>query len=561
MKLLALIKVNLKGFMDDWKSVVVLIGLPMFIVAMIFASFGYDSTTLKVGTLENAESFNYTEFRDKADSFAELQKYSSRKDCVSDVKSFKIAGCIVIEEEGNQSFRISLHYDNTRQIVGKRVRRGVTQISDSMRLNYTERKASETLDKISQQEERIEIAQQQLTESNRNLGQQITFLDSKIGELEEARTSLRQDFGDMETRFEEVRQSLTQVENAAAEMRAETGRNLELAQANLSEMENLNQENQQKRLAAQEQLLSLNQSLAGFNNNISDIEKPRGQVDTGNQYLEKINSSITELRNSREALEDQKQSIEELNHSLENLREFNSNLAGKNISRLTSPVSSEASGLYTATDSEGVEKTDDKNLLQRQTIFSTVLVFIAIFVSLLVSQFISLKHINSSTVKRLRMIKGISFREYLALFIASGLIISVPMASVLIFGHYIFQLPIAENGLAVGIIVSLLCGWLINVGIAMAYLVKEKSITLLIGNLTLVFLSFFSGFVLPLEMMSPILGGFGSSQPGNIALKAFDSVVLYGQGLETIRPELLGITAWMVSTGAVALLIKRYRNL
>lgn len=147
------------------------------------------------------------------------------------------------------------------------------------------------------------------------------------------------------------------------------------------------------------------------------------------------------------------------------------------------------------------------------------------------------------------MISNISKQEYLSIFFSSLIIITIPISSVILFGQYLFELPIFDNILKVSLILGLLCAAIVNFGMGIAYLVKEKSITLLVGNLLLVFLSFFSGFILPIEMMSPLLGGFGFIQPASVAQRMFDLVVLYNQPLTDLKTELLLITGWIILLG------------
>lgn len=559
MKLIELVKTNLRGFLDDWKSVLVLIGLPMFIVAMIFASFGYESLNLQIGVVDETDNFEYDRFERETNSFANLKNYSSEQDCLSEIRRFKVEACAVIVEREENDLELQLRYDNTREAVGNRVEKGVSNVVASMRLNYTKETASQTLERLRTQERNISLAKNELSGSTQRISEQINFLDQKINELRESRKRLKKDFEDTNDDLNQVNDSLSSLDDEIRVLTQNVGSNLFLVNKTLFEMD-LSSEDEVKRQEISKNLREINESLRNLENLKSpDVKSP--SVSKTERYLIDINNSIEELRGSKRNLERQKKNLKSLNDSLSELEAFNTDWSGKNASKLVNPIKSESKGLYTASNRSGNEVSDENNnLLRRQTVFSTVLVFIAIFVSLLVSQFISLKQINSNVMKRHKMIQGIFFEEYLATFISSAIIISIPIASVLVFGIYLFQLPIIDNFFSVALIISLLCFSLINLGIATSYLVKEKSITLLIGNLTLVFLSFFSGFVLPLDMMNRILGAFGTYQPASIALRSFDSVVLYGQNLSAIRNNIIYLFIWIGFLGLLAVKIKKSKK-
>lgn len=560
MKLIELIKTNLRGFLDDWKSVIVLVGLPMFIVAMIFSSFGYESLNLGIGVVDKTEDFDYNRFEDQTESFANLKNYSSEGECLSDIREFRIEACTVIVQEDNNTLKLKLRYDNTRESVGSRIETGIRSVAVSMRLNYTEETASRTIEKIREQEESITNAQDQIESSERQISDQIEFLDEKIVELQNLRKSFGGDLNRIETGLNQLNNDLktlnTQVTSFAEVLKG----NLSRTNQSLSRMTGLNSENKMRKQEALTQISEMYSSTQKLQH-LPNSQEPNFNISkTRKNYLKEVNNSVKEFQNSKILLANQRQDMIELNRSLNDLKAFNSDLTDRNASSLAQPIKSDSEGLYIAKDQYGNEETSNTNLLRRQTIFSTVLVFIAIFVSLLVSQFITLKQINSSVMKRHKMIKGIFLEEYLSVFISSALIISIPIFSVLFFGYYFFQLPILKNLSSVAIVTGLLCFSLINLGIATSYLVKEKSITLLIGNLALVFLSFFSGFVLPLDMMNQYLGTMGKYQPASIALRSFDSIILYGKEIHSIQFNIFYLSLWVIFLSLICLGVKKTQN-
>ena len=573
MKTIPLTLANLKGFMRDWKYVTVLIILPLVIVGMIFASFGYDSINIPIGTVNNADEFEYGNFTEEADENLQINDYNSIQACLDDLTEYEVYGCIEFEpNEGDDRFTANIFYDNTKNRIGRRIRMEVEQISADFNLNYSEDRANETLENISDERKKLEDIQSNFTEFDDTLYEKIEFLDTKIGELEGARQDLRDDAEDLRETQEESREILEDIREHNQRLNENVSTGLRTTGSNLQRLDNLSRQNQQRKLRALQGLQQTNQSLQNYRENVEEEFERYQEIsldenslaDTEERYIDRLDETIGELQDSRDDLKDSREDIDDINETVENTMDFYDDLEDFNATRVATSVEVNDRGVYRTRETSladiDIGEPDELNLLRLQTIFSTILVFISLFVSILVSQFITVKFINSKTVKRLKMVEGISFSEYLSVFLSSLIIITIPMISVILFGQYLFELPIFDKIGQTALIVGLLCAAVVNFGIGIAYLVKEKSITLLIGNLLLVFLSFFSGFILPLAMMTPLLGGFGSIQPASLAQDSFDLIVLYNQPLGDIQTELIMMAGWVVALGAVAFKIKEHEG-
>jgi hypothetical protein len=200
------------------------------------------------------------------------------------------------------------------------------------------------------------------------------------------------------------------------------------------------------------------------------------------------------------------------------------------------------------------------NLISLQTVFPTILLLITFFLSLLISTFICLSEINSPAYKRINLIKGIFFPALLSVYISSIIIVMLPLFCILLLGNFLFNLAIFPNIFCVGIVLFFLSSIFIVTGMALAYLIKRESTTMLVTAFILVFLIFFSGFLLPTERMREISGVFADNFPGKIALSAFNKVVFYNHGVPIIAHELNVLLAWLIGVIAAAILVKKLRK-
>jgi hypothetical protein len=179
---------------------------------------------------------------------------------------------------------------------------------------------------------------------------------------------------------------------------------------------------------------------------------------------------------------------------------------------------------------------------------------------LLISSFLSLAEINSTAHERIMLIRGIFWHEFFAIYLSSLIIISIPILCVLALGQYLFLIDILNNIGVVILLLFLLASIFILLGTALAYLIKKESITLLLCAFILVFLIFFSGFILPIERMSPISGAVASNMPGKITLSAFNEAVFYSQPLGALASAIHALLLWLAIMILITLTVKKVKN-
>ncbi|MFP4400967.1 MAG: ABC transporter permease, partial [Candidatus Woesearchaeota archaeon] len=200
------------------------------------------------------------------------------------------------------------------------------------------------------------------------------------------------------------------------------------------------------------------------------------------------------------------------------------------------------------------------NLIGLQTLYPNILILIVMFLSLLISSFISLNEINSTATQRHNLIRGIFFPEIISVYFSSLIVISIPLICIVLLGQYLFRLQIFQNALYISMILLLLISIFILLGMALSYLIKKESITLLISTFILVFLVFFSGFMLPIERMSNTANIVASNSPSTISLSAFNRIIFYSQGFEVIAPNVYQLIIWFGTLLLLTTLIKSMKK-
>lgn len=562
MKTLVLTINNIKRFIRDWKSIVLLIGFPLIIVAAIFASFSPNELSVPIGAVDNTENFSYEDFEEASSSFADLKQYNNLQGCLKDIKKFKTYGCAVIDRiEGKNQYIINIYYDNTKEVIDKTILGGIRGVASNMQIRYSEERASQALNKIENLTQDIRSARTEVQETDRNLEREITNLDEKISSLRQTRNNLKVRLEEMDEDVNDAEENIETISETREEYYSNTSDQIEKVETSLNIAEQSTDQEIEELNNAQETVSEIDGRLDHYNDEIeSDIEDVNEVIEDyrdfrteSRTYLAEINQTIRDLEQTKSELSTYRTRLQKLDRNLADMEEEYSKAADMEAEEVANFVETSRTRVYNP------EKTKS-NLLVLQTIFSTLLFLVSLFVSILISKFVTLNKIRSKAKKRIEVTPNTFLAEYISVYLTSLIIVIIPVICVLAFGEHFFKLKIMENTSKLSIILFIFCSSLINFGIASAHLIRDKSITLLIGSFTIVFMIFFSGFVLPIEMMSNIPKYIATVMPGNAAKEAFDILVLYNQPLKSAKSQIYMLVAWNIIFTGLALQTKKYRD-
>jgi predicted nucleic acid-binding Zn-ribbon protein len=570
MRVRPLVAANLRTFLRNWKSVVLLVGLPLLIIGLIFASFSSDLRSLPIGGVNEADEFELEDFQERTSSFADMKEYESTESCLQDIRRYKIYACAVISgSEGN--YQIKLYYDNTRSIVGGKITESVKNVASSMQIAYSQERASDVIAEVERVNSDIEELLGQVRQARSDIQVKIQDLRAKVNNLMVARDDLRNDLRDMDEDVQDAEKDVEEMSETRQEFYQTSSSRIDSIQLLLQGLDDLSGNNSRRINEAQENLSEIENRLDERNEEVkSEIDTYEDLIQNywefradSRDYLEQMNRTIADLNATIEDLERYEKRLGKLESDLEEMNHRYSQVAEMDPSKMGSAVQVNNRRSYIP-GQEGAQEAgidaETASLLTVQTVYSALLLLVTFFVSLLVAMFITLKTINSSSKERLDAIKGTFLAEYISTYLSSLIIISLPVTCVLLLGNFLFELPIFANIDTIALTVFLLSSSMINLGMLLSYQIRKKSITLMVGSLLFVFLIFFSGLLLPVEMMNGWAAIMAGSLPGSLAKKAFDISVMYGQPMKVITTEIVGLYLWNLLLVALALIVKERKE-
>jgi len=583
-KIIPLVQACLKEFMRNKSSIFLLIIFPLLLISVIFLSFNTEGMQIIPVGVIYPEDFPAEEFNSGFSSFMKMTEFNNLDECLNEVKEYKQYLCVVITLKEN--IVLDIYFDNTREYIIWEVLGRIKDSVDYIQKEKSKQIASDFLSKFDRNMNKLSNFKSALNNVNSNIDVYIYRVDDSIQDLQGAKSELQTTIYQMDRDISEAKSTRYSLESDKNSLYNNIDYRLNYAENNLNSINNITGTNYYYVSSAQNQIDSARDTLDNYDDQADDkfdqfderIGNYEEASENGKNRITDINNAINELRQTKSDLYDYKNRILRTEDELETVETEFQDIQGLSPDLLVNPVIVQNNQIYIPEVSEkyfnqnkneedqNTEESNLKsiikgvNLISLQTLFPTVLFLITLFVSLLVSTFICLREINSTANKRMKLIKGIFLPSFVSVYLSSLIIMIIPIISILSLGHFLFQLPIFDHGLFIFISMFLISSIFIFIGMGLAYLIKKESITLLVASFILVFLLFFSGFLLPVERMSYFAALFANNFAGNIMLEAFNKVIFHSRELWVVYSDFNHMFIWFVILGGIALLIKKLKN-
>ncbi len=551
LKTIPLMKASLKRFLRDWKAIFLLIVFPLLLITVVFMSFNPAGLRkVPVGIIGHSDQLNIEDYKDQL-TYLEMTRFNKIEDCILDLKSYNSYVCIeIIDLEYKEGAILNVHYDNTREPIIWEIIERIKSTVDYFQEEISKDMATDFLSVLSDTGNKIDSFKFNLINTHGKIDEYIYEADGSITRLENARTDVEITLDQMDRDIDSVRLAKRHIVDEKDRFSSDSSYYLGFLDSNMYGVDSLRQRiNQYDRY--------LDASLVSIDQRIDSYETMSRK---GRQHMNEIDDSIVKLNQVKQELIDYKIQLREVQKELDEIQSRFRDYKNFDVETLINPIVINNRPVFVSYFNQDEKVAESFNLMSLQTIFPMILLLIVLFISLLISSFMCLKDINSSANKRIRLIKGVFFPEIFSVYFSSFVVIFVPLFCVLALGDFIFKIPIFYNSDKIFVLIFLLTSCFILMGMIFAYLIKKESITLLISTFMLVFLIFFSGFLLPIERMSYFSAVLASNFPGKIALTAFSKVVFYNAGFVHIGYDLLSLGIWVWCLFVLVVLVKKWKR-
>jgi hypothetical protein len=572
MKILPLIGTTLKGFIRNWKSIVLLIVFPMLLISSFFISFHPNGmSTIPSGFVNEVDLLDISEFETYFSDFMALTEYDDLESCITDLQEYKQYTCLEIYQD--KTITLKIHYDNTRQpiiwAIVQRIKDAVTflqkekakefaqgvlsEFEDSSDKSAVVLKELRVLEQDIREAEEILVVLSETTENSVKdinnqlfvLKQEIDFTRNDVAAMEEEASRFAGNVYDGSNEIEDTLDALDVFEGQGY-----------LEEIIYGWTEDMGEDSEIIKGTIQDHAGDSYSSFDTMDYVESSIDN---QVTVLFGVSDSLNSVTSNFNGMTDSVAFLRRSVEDVSDELENIEQLDPEF-------LVNPIVIRDTQTYFPDITIPEQETEDDvikeavrgmNLISLQTLFPSLFILIITFLSILIGSFVNLNEINSTAHTRIQMIRGIFFSHFIAIYLSSFIIIAIPISLVLVVGQLLFLLPILAHIGLVLLIIFLLISIFVFFSHALGHLLKKESITLVVSTFVLLFIIFLSGLILPVEQMSDSVRFFAEASPGYIAKEAFTRVMFYNASFWNILIELQTLGIWFVSCLAAAILLKK----
>lgn len=574
-KIIPLLVANLKSFMRNWKTLLLLLGIPLILITIIFLSFSSSGLqNINVGIVESSGNFSLKPYIDSYFSFMNPLEYATQDSCLDALRNYKEYVCIVVTQDG-RNVKMNVWYDNTHDVIIWAILQRIKYGTDALQQERSKQVAGAFITTAQQTDAQLQQLRQGLTDANSQIGSYITQIDTASQNLKQNRNDLSSTLNQMDSDISGARQTSTQMQTDKDNFYSAANTGLMTTHNILDNAQNVSEQSRPAFIAANNELNYMGNQLYSYNqqaqNNINDfnfkINQYQQASNKGHQELVQMDNANNQLQNTKYSLQSYQGRISNTNQQMAQVHQSLQNLATMSPEDVANPVRLENDPTYTSRyKSNAQDLTQEQinrgtNLVSYQTIFPKILLLIILFFSMIISSFISLNTINSESHERVKLVKGYFFADFISIFAASLIVTIMSLVVVVTLGNLLFQLPLLENIIPVGIIIILLTAVFSLLGMIIAFLIRNESITMMVITFTLVFLMFISGFLLSPERMSPLSEAIAYSSPGMLGLSAFNRVVFYSRPMGDIAMNIYSLLVWLMVLLALVLLTKNARRI
>ena len=584
MKTLPLLLASFKSFIRNWKSVLLLIVFPLLLTYFLFSSMNPNNIErLPAGVYLDHTNFDLKPLTAYTHSYLYLKPYASMKSCMESVSDYSNYLCIVIS--GKNPYTFYVYFDPSRLItfnVVTGLHYAINQIKDKEATITT----GNILQEIHNASSQVSYFNQELMTFNLQLSNYINQIDSNIVQLRNARDNLNSSMITMRSDIDNLQQTKNEISSSEEQYYNKLSFSLSNLRNYLTALLinnlSINEQMNDKFNEISNELYSSHEDfLNGMNRLQTKIDNYHNLNNQGFQYVNALNSEIIELQNTRAQLV---QLQGKLNKDSSKLSQLNNNfefLSNINENQIVNPILFESSQIYpflplvkskrSTIERDAILSDPQKsfymssslnrlNIFTNQRVFPVVFMLLLLFLSILVSSFVTLDYINSPARSRVALVKGTFLPELISIFLLSFIIVLIPMLIALFLGFYLFKIIfIFSQPISLVLVVFLAISIFVTFGILLSLLIKKESLTLLTNTFVMIFLMFISGLIIPVEKMRLFVMNLTKLAPGKLALDSLAQIIFYARPLAFKNLYIQLLMGWLMVLVLITIIVKKLR--
>ncbi len=572
-KIFWVIRKNMRIVARSWSSVGVLIIGPLALMLLMGFSFaGADLHDVTIGVYSEGVDSKYIlgQF-----SYGKIIDYNSLDSCRRALISEGIDACLHMKNEflstGSQKINIIVYYDNSRKISAYLVPMIESKISASSK--------SMVKGAVDEVAVNFKTAQDFLQSSKYRISKFSSALESAILSLRRIKSGIESKAVLIENEYYSIEALLSGYENNVKKDKMDTiSSGIDSALSTLNSMKtSVNEaetaigsviiifENDENLTSHLEIARKAQDDISYAKSRIdyleSDLRKIRSDADSYKNYITDMKKSLGDaawsMKNLAGTIKKTASSIDDIVSDLESVlsdvKKLDSDLdtlMGRveqqdvdNIKTLVDPVSTSFKPMFS----------DFSNI---HLLFPTVLIMIIVFVSILLSNIITLNEMHSPAYMR-NFVMPVRWFVFEAGLFATSAFISIFQISVLLaFAQHNLGIPVLPNITQLALIVVIIVSIFTLLGTVIAYFIRHQQASILVATFSGIALFIFSDALLPLKIMPKIASGIAAYNPIVISSELIRKLLFLGTDIFSQAKDLYAMAIFIIVIAAFLPLAK-----
>jgi hypothetical protein len=499
-----------------WRSVLALIIGPLLIALLITVTFTSSSKyEVNIG-LVNSEYIPQALLNNLENSVGVIY-YESSDTCLFDTKSQKIHGCLVIEQD-QENTRINFYFDKSREMISLflisslkgSIQNYVMSSVDPSQLKQIKDTGTQVTGQIEYMKGDLEDSSSEMGTMSINMGSSINSARDDIyttkADIESQRISVNSKIDDKISDLRTTESRVNNIINMAESIDTYSYPALQsFKNSILNELYTARADTQNAIYELQSMKSDNDNSAVSFNNKLNNFEYKLQEFENQRNSIDSFNNKMYSAISTLSGIEDSMTGV--LGFSSLQFKKFDLNEVGIPLAQ--------------------PDISDFKNLDSIRSIFLVVLIIIIVFISLVFSNILYKNEINSPAYIRWKLSTTPVWINTLGVLVSTTFIVMIQIGVLLFAGNRIFYLNYGYNTLPIILILCLNILLFGSIGIIISHLIKNEGISLLTTLFIAISVYIFSGFILPIERMG-FLMAVSNHMPNVLTLDILRKLIFYG---------------------------------
>ncbi len=555
MKIYSIFKKNIKIVSRNFSYFVVLFICPIILIlisGIMLNSINYNN--VRVGVVNTGSSLNLN-------SIKNLNHYSSLTNCLYDLTHTKVTICIMVSDD-NESYQTDVYIDNTFRVVEYYSKQFILQNLLKEKDTLLEQTSEQIVSRLSLYSSSLSKARGELNNVKNDLIKQ----EENLKQYKENVTRIKRDFN-------EVYVPMKQSEPQFRQLKDEINNNNRDLQNNITNFRSKKQ-GLINNLNLMQTFLSTKLNYSDYNYVVLQIEDIRNSLNE----LDAILTNIERTQNSTAQLGVMLNNLDSLYSNLDNMKVTLDNLdkdLDNSISRTQESRAKIESFIVklneATTDLDQFSKGMDtkKSYINFKTAFSIpeninnvflifpILVSIIItFTSLILSNMFVLKQISKPSYLREIITPTRDITFLVSDYLVNLFFIAIQGFVLFLIGFYWFGVTLNTLGFFV-LAVFLTASIFIFIGMSIAYLIRNQSLSMLLSIFLLILLLILSDLLAPSVLAGPAIKLVAELNPLVILGRVLTDIFILNQGIYDFFNFILELIVFLIVTFIFAYISKK----